>query len=82
MKKDSGDGTDLAKTDRESSRRINPFSEDILLKDYDYLSDSFWKSEQSGEARFNIFIGLITLVSGALVAWLQRKIPFRTPCYR
>lgn len=39
----------------------------LLLRDYDYLADSFWKSEQSGETRLNLFIGLVTLMVGIVV---------------
>jgi 8-oxo-dGTP pyrophosphatase MutT (NUDIX family) len=40
---------------------------DLLLEDYRYRADALKSSEQSGETRFNIFIGLVTLVAGALV---------------
>jgi len=39
---------------------------DLLLKDYDYLSESFWKNEQVGETRVNFYIGFVTFVLGAL----------------
>jgi len=41
---------------------------DLLLEDYRYRADALRSSEQSGETRFNIFVGLVTLVAGALVA--------------
>jgi 8-oxo-dGTP pyrophosphatase MutT (NUDIX family) len=41
---------------------------DLLLEDYRYRAEALKSSEQSGETRFNIFIGLVTLVAGALVA--------------
>jgi hypothetical protein len=48
-------------------RKKNEKLKELLFKDYDYLADSFWKNEQSGETRVNLFIGLLTLVVGALV---------------
>jgi hypothetical protein len=42
-------------------------AKDLLFRDYDYLQECFWKNEQSGETRVNLFIGLLTLVGGALV---------------
>lgn len=47
--------------------RLESPSKDLLLEDYRYLADSFWKNEQTGETRVNLFIGLVTLVVGALV---------------
>ena len=41
---------------------------DLLLEDYRYRADALRNSEQSGETRVNIFMGLVTLVVGALVA--------------
>jgi 8-oxo-dGTP pyrophosphatase MutT (NUDIX family) len=40
---------------------------DLLLEEYRNLADCFWKNEQSGETRVNLFIGLVAGVSGALV---------------
>jgi len=42
-------------------------AKELLLKDYDYLADSFWKNEQMGETRVNWFITIVTAVSGGLV---------------
>src|SRR3984893_2989527 len=36
----------------------------LLLEDYRYRSEAMWKSEESGETRVNLFIGLITLGGG------------------
>jgi ADP-ribose pyrophosphatase YjhB (NUDIX family) len=41
---------------------------ELLLEDYRYLSDSFWKNEQVGETRVNWFIGIVTAVCGGLLA--------------
>ncbi|MBI4000698.1 MAG: hypothetical protein HY348_02815, partial [Nitrospira defluvii] len=41
---------------------------DLLLEDYRYRADAMRHSEQSGETRVNIFVGLVTLVAGAVVA--------------
>jgi 8-oxo-dGTP pyrophosphatase MutT (NUDIX family) len=41
---------------------------DLLLEDYRYRADSLWKNEQSGETRLNFYIGLVTVVIGALVS--------------
>jgi hypothetical protein len=43
-------------------------STDILLADYRYLADSFWRNEEAGEKRVNFFISLVTAVLAALVA--------------
>jgi bis(5'-nucleosidyl)-tetraphosphatase len=40
---------------------------DLLIQDYQHLSDSFWKNEQSGETRVNWFIGIVAGVCGGLV---------------
>ena len=42
-------------------------AKDLLIEDHRYLSDSFWKNEETGETRVNLFIGLVTLVVGGLV---------------
>jgi 8-oxo-dGTP pyrophosphatase MutT (NUDIX family) len=39
---------------------------ELLLQDYRYLSDSFWKNEQTGETRVNWFIGIVTAAGGGL----------------
>ncbi|MFV1998265.1 MAG: NUDIX hydrolase [Acidiferrobacterales bacterium] len=46
---------------------------DMLKADYQYLAESFWKNEQTGETRVNLFIGLGTLVVGALASLLTGK---------
>lgn len=41
---------------------------DLLLEDYRYRAEAMKNSEQVGETRFNIFVGLATLLLGAVVA--------------
>ncbi len=41
---------------------------ELLLEEYRYLTDAFWKNEQSGETRVNWLIGLVTAVAGGLAA--------------
>jgi 8-oxo-dGTP pyrophosphatase MutT (NUDIX family) len=56
----------------------------LLLEDYRYRSEAMWKSEESGETRVNLFIGLITLGGGAagalasksLIASVETAAPF------
>src|SRR3954470_15280556 len=56
----------------------------LLLEDYRYRSEAMWKSEESGETRVNLFIGLITLGGGAagalasnsLIASVETAVPF------
>jgi 8-oxo-dGTP pyrophosphatase MutT (NUDIX family) len=45
---------------------------DLLLQDYRYRCEAMWKSEQSGETRVNLFIGLITLCVGAIGALVAK----------
>jgi ADP-ribose pyrophosphatase YjhB (NUDIX family) len=42
-------------------------AKELLLEDYRYLADSFWKNEQVGETRVNWLIGILTAVAGVLV---------------
>jgi ADP-ribose pyrophosphatase YjhB (NUDIX family) len=42
-------------------------AKELLLEDYRYLADSFWKNEQVGETRVNWLIGIVTAVAGVLV---------------
>ena len=39
-------------------------AKELLLADYRYLADSFWRNEQTGETRVNWFIGIVTAASG------------------
>jgi hypothetical protein len=48
-------------------------AKDLLLHDYRYLSDSFARSEQLGETRVNLFIGVVTVVVGALVSMMTTE---------
>ena len=41
---------------------------ELLLADFRYLSESFWKYEQAGETRTNWFIGITTATVGGLGA--------------
>lgn len=47
-------------------------AKELLIEDYRYLADSFWKNEQTGETRVNLFIGFVTLVSRAWLVWQHR----------
>src|SRR5713226_1800083 len=40
---------------------------DLLLKDYEYFADSYWKNELSGETRVNWLIGITTAGVGGLI---------------
>jgi len=44
------------------------FLKDLLLEDYRYRAEALRRSEQSGETRLNIFIGLIGAAATAFVA--------------
>jgi 8-oxo-dGTP pyrophosphatase MutT (NUDIX family) len=46
---------------------------DLLLEDYRYRAEAMKSSEQAGETRFNIFVGLATLLLGALVTLSARE---------
>ncbi len=43
-------------------------SEDFLLAEHKFFTDSFWRNEETGEKRVEFFITLATAVIGALVA--------------
>lgn len=51
-----------------SEQESREAAKELLLEDYRYLSDSFWRNEQTGETRVNWFIGIFTAVAGGLVA--------------
>ncbi len=42
----------------------------LLLEDYKQIRDAFWKYEQSGETRVNLFIGLVTFGLGGIATLL------------
>lgn len=42
-------------------------AKEILLKEYDSLSESIWKNEQAGETRVNWFIGIVTVAVGGVL---------------
>ena len=48
-------------------------SEKFLLAEYGYLSESFWKNEETGEKRVNYLITLVTAVITAIVALATRQ---------
>ncbi len=50
-------------------------SKDLLLADYRHLAESFWNNEKTGETRVSLFIGLVTLVIGALVTLVASDDP-------
>lgn len=54
----------------------------FLLAELEYLTDSFWKNEQTGETRVNWFIGLVTAVVAALVALATSEEHAGTPSLR
>ena len=47
----------------------------LLLEDYRYRSAGMASSEQSGETRINLFIGLITFCAGAIGAGYAKGVP-------
>ncbi len=49
-------------------------SKDLLLEDYKYLRESFWKSEETGETRVKFFITLVTAVFAGLLGFIELKI--------
>jgi|GEM_PF-622673 len=49
-------------------------SKELLLEDYKYLRESFWKSEETGETRVKFFITLVTAVFAGLVGLFELKI--------
>src|SRR6266581_7054552 len=51
----------------EDKSRSKSGARELLLEDYRYLADSFWKHEQTGETRVNFLVGFVTVVAGALV---------------
>ena len=56
---------------------------DLLLADHRQFSEMFLKNEQMGETRVNWFIGIVTAVSGALVALITKeKAPIAPPTMR
>jgi ADP-ribose pyrophosphatase YjhB (NUDIX family) len=48
-------------------------AKDLLLADYRYLTESFWRNEQTGETRLSFFIGIVTLAIGALVNLVTKE---------
>ena len=47
-------------------------AKELLLADFRYFSESFWKNEQSGESRVSFFIGLVTATLAAMAALLAK----------
>jgi 8-oxo-dGTP diphosphatase len=48
-------------------------AKELLLRDYQYRSESLWKSEAAGETRVNLFIGLITFTAGAVGTLISKE---------
>lgn len=46
-------------------------AKELLLLDYKYAQESFWKSESLGEVRVNILIGIVTGVTAGIFALLS-----------
>ena len=65
------------------SAEVHSESKELLLEDYRYVSESFWKNEQGGETRVNLFVGFVTLVVGALMSLAtSEKVALRTDTLR
>lgn len=50
---------------RDSEKKSD--AKEILLKEYDDLTESIWKNEQTGETRVNWFIGIVTIGVGGVL---------------
>ena len=48
-------------------------AKEILIKDFDYLANSFWKNEEAGETRVKFFITLVAAVIGLLAALTKEE---------
>lgn len=48
-------------------------AKELLLEDFRYFSESFWRNEQVGETRVNYFVTLVTAVVAALVALMNSQ---------
>jgi 8-oxo-dGTP pyrophosphatase MutT (NUDIX family) len=48
-------------------------TKDFLLEEYKNLADCFWKNEQSGETRVNLFIGFAGAAIGGLVTLVSSE---------
>ena len=48
-------------------------AKDLLLKDYDSLTQSLSESEKIGETRVNWFVGVVTTAAAAFVALVTSK---------
>jgi hypothetical protein len=55
------------------TRDVSERTKELLLAEYRYLADSFWRNEEGGEKRVNFFITLVTAVLAALVALATRQ---------
>lgn len=53
----------------------NQAAKELLIEDHRSLSESFWKNEQVGDTRVNLFIGLVTAAVAGLVALTTAKSP-------
>lgn len=56
-----------------TSSRSKADSKELLLADYRYLADSFWKNELTGETRVNWFVGIVTASIGGLLSLVRAQ---------
>jgi 8-oxo-dGTP diphosphatase len=54
------------------NRALKAESKELLLADYKYLCDSFWKNEEAGEKRVQFFITLVTAVLAATATLIAK----------
>ena len=61
----------------DSSKFTNPAT-DVMLAELATFEAAIWRSEETGEKRFNFYITLVTAVAGGLVAlWSADPLPDR-----
>ena len=70
--------SDILKINCYIKRRIEIWSlsmddEKILLAEYQFFTESFWKNEQTGEKRVEFFITLATAIIAGIVALITRS---------
>ena len=54
--------------------------QDFLEKEYDHFAESFWKNEETGERKLNIFIGLTTIIATAVILLVPVGTPLTIGC--
>lgn len=59
-----------------SSLRDTSGSRELLLSDYKYLCDCFWKNEELGERRVTILTTLVAAVMAAIVGLAKEQSPY------